>query len=83
MKMSLKRARRIVTGTGIAAVVMCLLTGLLPDPARAWSAVVTVVLIIVAVSIKCGYLRCPCCGKRIALYGEKYCSHCGKEIQWE
>lgn len=83
MKMSLKRARRIVTGIGIAAMAGCLLIGLLPDPARPWTAVLTVALIIATLIIKYSCLRCPCCRKQIALYGEKYCPHCGKKILWE
>lgn len=83
MKMSLNRARKIVTGTGIAAVAGCLLIGLLPDPARPWAAALTAVLVIAMLIIKYSYLRCPCCGKQIALYRQKFCPHCGKKIPWE
>ena len=78
--MKLEHAKKLIYVVSALVIAAAVVMGFLEGTARTVGLVVLVVLFILDAVLCSKFLRCPRCGKRVALYGQRYCPACGKPL---
>ena len=78
--MKLEHAKKLIYVVGVLVIAGAEAAGFLEGTARTVCSVVVIALFILDAVLCSKFLRCPRCGKRVALYGQRYCPACGKPL---
>ena len=78
--MKLEHAKKLIYAVSALVIAGAVVVGFLDGTARTVGVVVLLALFILDAVLCSKFLRCPHCGKRVALYGLRYCPACGKPL---
>ncbi len=78
--MKLEHAKKLIYAVSALVIAGAVVVGFLDGTARTVGVVVLLALFILDAVLCSKFLRCPHCGKRVALYGQRYCPACGKPL---
>ena len=78
--MKLEHAKKLIYVVSALVIAAAVVAAFLEGTVRTVGLVVLISLYILAAVLCSKFLRCPRCGKRVALYGQRYCPTCGKPL---
>ena len=78
--MKLEHAKKLIYVVSALVIAGAVVEAFLEGTARTVGVVVLIALFILNAALCSKFLRCPRCGKRVALYGQRYCPACGKPL---
>lgn len=77
--MNLKTVKRITVPACVLTILFIALGSFIKSDLLLWLGLIVAVLTLIFCLI---FARCPYCGKYLGRGNEKYCTHCGKKIEW-